>query len=43
LEEGRVRGAVLWNFWKQVDTARALMMEKGPFKAEDLVGRIKEE
>jgi NADPH-dependent 2,4-dienoyl-CoA reductase/sulfur reductase-like enzyme len=43
LEEGRVRGVVLWNFWKQVDNARALMMEKGPFKAEDLKGRIKGE
>jgi NADPH-dependent 2,4-dienoyl-CoA reductase/sulfur reductase-like enzyme len=41
LKEGRVRGVVLWNFWKQVDNARALMMEKGPFKAEDLKGRIK--
>jgi len=40
LEEGRVRGVVLWNFWKQVDNARALMMEKGPFTAEDLIGKI---
>ena len=43
LEEGRVRGVVLWNIWKQVDNARALMLEQGPFKAEDLVGRIKGE
>jgi len=42
LEEGRVRGVVLWNVWKQVDNARALMMEKGPFKTEDLMGRIKD-
>ena len=41
LEEGRVRGVLLWNVWKQVDNARALMLEKGPFKAEDLMGRIK--
>lgn len=41
LNEGRVRGVVLWNVWKQVDNARALLMEKGPFKAEDLKGRIK--
>ncbi len=41
LEEGRVRGVILWNVWKKVDEARALMMEKGPFKAEDLRGRIK--
>jgi 3-phenylpropionate/trans-cinnamate dioxygenase ferredoxin reductase subunit len=43
LEEGRVRGVVLWNFWKQVNNARALMMEVGPFKAEDLMGRLREE
>jgi hypothetical protein len=43
LEEGRVRGVVLWNFWKQVNNARALMMETGPFKADDLMGRIKGE
>jgi NADPH-dependent 2,4-dienoyl-CoA reductase/sulfur reductase-like enzyme len=43
LDEGRVRGVVLWNFWKQVDNARGLMMEKGPFKAEDLIGRMKSE
>ncbi len=43
LKEGRVRGVVLWNVWKQVDAARALMLEKGPFKAEDLMGRIKGE
>lgn len=41
LNEGRVRGVVLWNMWKQVDNARSLLMEKGPFKAEDLKGRIK--
>jgi 3-phenylpropionate/trans-cinnamate dioxygenase ferredoxin reductase subunit len=43
LDEGRVRGVVLWNLWKQVKNARALLMEKGPFKAEDLMGRIKSE
>jgi NADPH-dependent 2,4-dienoyl-CoA reductase/sulfur reductase-like enzyme len=43
LKEGRVRGVVLWNVWKQVDAARTLMMEKGPFKAEELMGRIKGE
>jgi len=40
LNEGRVRGVVLWNVWKQVDNARALMLEKGPFKADDLKGKI---
>lgn len=43
LADGRVRGAILWNVWKQVDNARALMMEKGPFKVEELRGRIKSE
>ena len=43
LNEGRVRGVVLWNIWKQVDNARALMMESGPFKAKDLMDRIKGE
>ena len=41
LEDGRVRGVLLWNFWKQVGNARELMMEQGPFKAQDLVGKIK--
>ena len=40
LNEGRVCGVVLWNVWKQVDNARALMLEKGPFKADDLKGKI---
>jgi 3-phenylpropionate/trans-cinnamate dioxygenase ferredoxin reductase subunit len=41
LKDGKVRGVLLWNFWKQVGNARELMMEKGPFKAEDLIGMIK--
>jgi NADPH-dependent 2,4-dienoyl-CoA reductase/sulfur reductase-like enzyme len=41
LDEGRVRGVLLWNFWKQVGNARALMMEDESFKEEDLIGRIK--
>ena len=40
LEAGRVRGVLLWNVWKQADYARALMMQKEPFKAEDLKGKI---
>jgi len=43
LDDDRVRGVLLWNVWKQVDNARALLMEKGPFKEEDLKGRIKGE
>lgn len=41
LDDGLVRGVLLWNVWEKVDDARALMMEKGPFKAQDLKGRIK--
>jgi NADPH-dependent 2,4-dienoyl-CoA reductase/sulfur reductase-like enzyme len=40
LEEGRVRGVLLWNVWKKVEEAAALMAEKGPFKAKDLKGKI---
>ena len=43
LNEGRVRGVVLWNVWKQVKNARALLMQEGPFKVEDLKGKIKSE
>jgi NADPH-dependent 2,4-dienoyl-CoA reductase/sulfur reductase-like enzyme len=41
LDDGRVRGVLLWNIWEKVDEARALMKEKGPFTAEGLRGRIK--
>jgi NADPH-dependent 2,4-dienoyl-CoA reductase/sulfur reductase-like enzyme len=41
LDDGRVRGVLLWNVWENVDEARALMKEKGPFNAENLEGRIK--
>jgi NADPH-dependent 2,4-dienoyl-CoA reductase/sulfur reductase-like enzyme len=40
LESGRVRGVLLWNVWKKLDEASALMAEEGPFTAEDLKGRI---
>lgn len=40
LESDRVRGALLWNVWDQVDNARALIAAKSPFKAEDLKGKI---
>jgi NADPH-dependent 2,4-dienoyl-CoA reductase/sulfur reductase-like enzyme len=41
LDKGRVRGVLLWNVWKRVDQARTLMAEVGPFKPQDLIGRIK--
>src|SRR5215211_70233 len=41
LDDGRVRGVLLWNVWEKVEEGRALMKEAGPFKAEDLKGKIK--
>src|SRR6266508_1666541 len=40
MEDGRVRGVLLWNVWEKVEEARALMREKGPFKEKDLKGKI---
>jgi NADPH-dependent 2,4-dienoyl-CoA reductase/sulfur reductase-like enzyme len=40
LDKGRVRGVLLWNVWKQVDAARKLIAEPGPFRPESLKGRI---
>src|SRR4029453_10650106 len=40
LEAGRVRGVLLWNTWEQVDAARALIAEPGPFRPEPLKGRL---
>lgn len=40
LRDGRVRGALLWNVWEQVDAARRLIAEPGPFRPENLKGRL---
>ncbi len=40
IKDGRVRGVLLWNVWKQVDAARHLIAEAGPFYLEDLKGRL---
>ncbi len=40
LKQGRVRGVLLWNTWGQVDAARALINEPGPFKPNELKGRL---
>jgi NADPH-dependent 2,4-dienoyl-CoA reductase/sulfur reductase-like enzyme len=37
---GRVRGVLLWNVWEQVDAARELIAEPGPFGPESLKGRL---
>lgn len=40
LADGRVRGVLLWNVWDQVEAARALIAEAGPFKPAELKGRL---
>jgi NADPH-dependent 2,4-dienoyl-CoA reductase/sulfur reductase-like enzyme len=40
LSGGRVRGVLLWNTWEQVEAARALIAEPGPFANSDLKGRL---
>jgi 3-phenylpropionate/trans-cinnamate dioxygenase ferredoxin reductase component len=35
-----VRGVLLWNVWGQVDAARRLIASPGPFRPEDLKGRL---
>lgn len=40
LKDGRVRGVLLWNVWEQVDHARKLIAEPGPFRPQDLKGRL---
>ncbi|MGI8912706.1 MAG: NAD(P)/FAD-dependent oxidoreductase [Chloroflexota bacterium] len=40
LRDGRVRGVLLWNVWEQVEAARRLIAEPGPFRAADLKGRL---
>ena len=40
LNEGRVRGVLLWNTWGQIETARTLIAEKGPWSEKNLKQRI---
>jgi len=40
LKDGRVRGVLLWNVWEQVEAARQLIAQPGPFTAENLKGRL---
>jgi 3-phenylpropionate/trans-cinnamate dioxygenase ferredoxin reductase component len=42
LDGGRVRGVLLWNTWEQVDAARRLIADRGPFRPDDLKGRLPE-
>jgi len=40
LSAGRVRGVLSWNVWGQVDAARELIAQQGPFRPDDLKGRL---
>ncbi|HEX5165930.1 MAG TPA: FAD/NAD(P)-binding oxidoreductase [Thermomicrobiales bacterium] len=40
LQDGRVRGVLLWNVWDQVPAARELIAAPDPVKPEDLKGRL---
>jgi NADPH-dependent 2,4-dienoyl-CoA reductase/sulfur reductase-like enzyme len=40
LKDSRVRGVLLWNTWGQVDHARNLIAEPGPFTPQMLPGRL---
>jgi 3-phenylpropionate/trans-cinnamate dioxygenase ferredoxin reductase subunit len=40
LRDGRVRGVLLWNVWEQVDAARELISEAGPFNSMNLKRRL---
>ena len=42
LQDGRVRGVLLWNTWDQVDAARRLIAEDRKFTREELKGRLPE-
>jgi NADPH-dependent 2,4-dienoyl-CoA reductase/sulfur reductase-like enzyme len=40
LENGRVVGVLLWNTWGQLDNARTLIAEPGPFSAMTVKGKL---
>jgi len=40
LQNHRVRGVLLWNVWEQVEAARRLIAEPGPFTAKNLAGQL---
>lgn len=41
LDDGRVRGVLLWNVWGQVEAARSLIADPGRHDADSLRGRIR--
>jgi len=40
LRSGKVRGALMWNVWDQVDAARELLAESRTYQPADLKGRL---
>jgi len=40
VDDTRVRGVLLWNMSRGLDSARELIAHPGPFHAADLIGRI---
>lgn len=40
LQQGRVRGVLLWNTWGQVEAATRLIVEKSRYSPESLLGKI---
>lgn len=40
LDDGRVRGVLLWNTWDQIDAARQLIAQPGPFDAQNVKDKL---
>jgi hypothetical protein len=40
LDQERVRGVLLWNVWEQVDAARSIIAEPGPFTPRNVMGLL---
>lgn len=40
LNEGKVKGVLLWNVWGKVEEARKIIAENGPFNTDNLKGRL---
>ena len=40
LDDGNLRGVLLWNVWDKVEAARELMRTVGPKRAENLLGKL---
>ena len=40
VDDGLVRGVLLWNTWGQVDAARDLIEGGERFRADELIGRL---